>query len=136
MTSCYFQIEKMNTNQLLIQGIAMFLLRLCVVADDTVMPKIVNTLLGPVKGFKTTNKITQKNLFEFRGIPYGKPPVGPLRFQKPVAVDTWPNVLDATEFGAGCPQSEMFADFKPPKMSEDCLFLNVYVPENTEPGKR
>jgi carboxylesterase type B len=45
-------------------------------------------------------------------------------------VDKWEETLDATTFGAACPQFiyEMMADFAPPKMSEDCLFINVYVP--------
>jgi len=92
--------------------------------------KIVTTPSGPVKGLKLENPQTGKQLYEFKGIPYGKPPVGPLRFKRPVPVDKWEETLDATTFGAACPQFiyEMLADFAPPKMSEDCLFINVYVP--------
>jgi hypothetical protein len=47
---------------------------------------------------------TGKPLYEFRGIRYGKPPVGPLRFKQPVPVKKWEDTLDATTFGASCPQ--------------------------------
>ena len=100
--------------------------------------RVVNTPLGPVKGLKLENQQTGKPLYEFRGIRYGKPPVGPLRFKQPVPVEKWEDTLDATTFGAACPQfiNEMMADFKPRKMSEDCLFLNVYVPAELDLNKK
>lgn len=38
------------------------------------------TSLGPVKGLKQTSKYGYEYI-EFRGIPYGKPPIGNLRFR-------------------------------------------------------
>ncbi|XP_052068048.1 cocaine esterase-like [Mytilus californianus] len=98
---------------------------------------VVNSVSGPIKGLKTQNKQTGKDVYEFRGIPFGKPPIGPLRFKKPEPADKWTDTLDATEFGAACPQStpDMMLDFKPPKMSEDCLFLNVYVPTHVDKNR-
>ncbi|MDR3119725.1 MAG: carboxylesterase family protein [Clostridiales bacterium] len=75
----------------------------------------------------------------FRGIPYAKPPVGALRWKKPVPPESWNGVRDAKVFGATAMQrlqtpgsfyeKEFFSDedFFPP-MSEDCLFLNVWTP--------
>ncbi|XP_076073127.1 cocaine esterase-like [Mytilus galloprovincialis] len=99
---------------------------------------VVNSASGPIKGLKTQNKQTGKDLYEFRGIPFGNPPIGPLRFKKPEPVDKWTDTLDATEFGAACPQSvpDMMLDFKPSKMSEDCLFLNVYVPTHDNKNRK
>ena len=100
--------------------------------------RVVNTPLGLVKGLKLKNQQMGKPLYEFRGIRYGKPPVGPLRFKQPVPVEKWEDTLDATTFGASCPQfiNEMMSDFKPRKVSEDCLFLNVYVPAELDLNKK
>lgn len=59
----------------------------------------------------------------YLGIPYALPPVGPLRFRKPVEVDAVPGRYD--KFG---PVSLQWGSDEP--MSEDCLYLNLYVPDN------
>lgn len=43
--------------------------------------KIVKTKSGPVKGQKKSTMFGNKEYFAYRGIPYAKPPVGPLRFK-------------------------------------------------------
>ncbi|XP_077180758.1 cholinesterase-like [Paroedura picta] len=70
----------------------------------------------------------------YLGIPYAEPPVGKLRFQKPVPHQPWSPILDATNFGNSCPQiltsgmpgAEIVNANTP--LSEDCLFLNVWIP--------
>ncbi|KAE8295463.1 Cholinesterase [Larimichthys crocea] len=73
----------------------------------------------------------------FLGIPYGKPPVGKLRFRAPQPADGWPGVRDATKFPHSCHQvlDTVFPEFKGAEMwnpntplSEDCLYLNVWSP--------
>jgi para-nitrobenzyl esterase len=68
----------------------------------------------------------------FKGIPYAAPPVGDKRWTVPVAAAGWKGVRDASEFGATCIQSPKVKgsvyDNYPPKLSEDCLFLNVWMP--------
>ena len=59
---------------------------------------------------------------EFIGIPYARPPVDELRWQKPVAPEAWDGVRDARQFGKKCTQLTDMTT------SEDCLYLNVYVP--------
>ena len=68
----------------------------------------------------------------FKGIPYAEPPVGDKRWTAPVAAGPWKGVRDAREFGASCvqppyPAQSIYAVY-PPKLSEDCLFLNVWMP--------
>jgi len=70
----------------------------------------------------------------YRGVPYAKPPVGPLRWQAPQSVK-WDGVRDATRFGPACLQpvnedgSPNFGGYAGP-VSEDCLFLNIWAPRD------
>ena len=85
----------------------------------------------------------------YAGIPYAKPPVGELRFKEPQAPDSWDSVRTCDAFGpmAMQPRSNTLYDslshilgwhdyqvklgdeyIEP--MSEDCLYLNVFAPED------
>ena len=72
----------------------------------------------------------------FKGIPYAEPPVGDKRWTAPVDAGPWKGVRDAREFGASCfettysPQSLFF--ISQPRLSEDCLFLNVWTPPHAK----
>ena len=68
----------------------------------------------------------------FRGIPYAAPPVRPLRWRPPQPVQGWRGVRLADRFAAQCMQARVFGDmnFRNEGMSEDCLYLNVWVPAN------
>ncbi|KAE9385462.1 alpha/beta-hydrolase [Gymnopus androsaceus JB14] len=80
---------------------------------------------GTFLGVSTPNGTDQ-----WLGIRYGTPPVGDLRFKAPVAI-IHPNTTaaqDASTFGNACPQPP--ADLGA-EQSEDCLFLNVFRPQNT-----
>ncbi|XP_063349272.1 cholinesterase-like [Pelmatolapia mariae] len=81
----------------------------------------------------------------FLGIPYGKSPVGKLRFRAPEPVEKWDGVKDATKFPNSCYQmpDTAFPGFKGIEMwnpntplSEDCLYLNVWSPRfnKTQPA--
>ena len=63
----------------------------------------------------------------FKGIPYAKAPIGPLRFHPPQQI-TWRGHRNATKFGSVCPQKEELTGVL--VGNEDCLFLNVYKPGN------
>ncbi len=68
---------------------------------------------------------------EFLGIPYAEPPIGNLRWHEPVPAKSWAGIRKATKFGAPCAQPDLGdwnrRDAETGK--EDCLFLNVIVPE-------
>ena len=53
---------------------------------------VVNIEDGPVKG--SIVEFNNKKLDVFRGIRYGKPPIGHLRFKRPEKVDKWTDVYD------------------------------------------
>lgn len=99
-------------------------------------PLIVETNSGLVRGLSKT--VLGREVHVFYGIPFAKPPVGPLRFRRPVAVDPWHGVFDATALPNSCYQEryEYFPGFEGEEMwnpntniSEDCLYLNIWVPQ-------
>jgi para-nitrobenzyl esterase len=69
----------------------------------------------------------------FKGIPYAAPPIGHLRWRAPQPALPWSDVRKATEFGADCMQKPDPSDAAPlgKAPSEDCLFVNVWTPQNT-----
>lgn len=69
-------------------------------------------------------------LNEFKGIPYAAPPIGPLRWKPPQPVAIWTGVRTADHFGPRCMQRPLYSDmvFRSDRMSEDCLYLNVWTP--------
>ncbi|XP_031339582.1 esterase B1-like [Photinus pyralis] len=67
----------------------------------------------------------------FQGIPYAKPPIGNLRFKAPEPPEPFDGVRDCTKEGSRPISKHVIT--KTVSGSEDCLFLNVYTPELTEP---
>ncbi|MGB9424436.1 MAG: carboxylesterase family protein [Candidatus Acidiferrum sp.] len=67
----------------------------------------------------------------FKGVPYAAPPVGPLRWKAPQAVAAWTGVKRAIKYGPRCMQTRVYSDmvFRDAGPSEDCLYLNVWIPE-------
>ncbi len=67
----------------------------------------------------------------FLGVPYASPPVGPLRWKPPQAVQPWTGVRKAIEFGPRPMQGRVFGDmiFRDAGPSEDCLYLNIWIPD-------
>lgn len=70
----------------------------------------------------------QDGIGRFLGVPYAQPPVGEWRWAAPRPPKPWPGQRDARQFAAACPQvPEPLSDNA--LNSEDCLFLNVYAPQ-------
>nr|XP_023692528.1 crystal protein-like [Paramormyrops kingsleyae]XP_023692529.1 crystal protein-like [Paramormyrops kingsleyae] len=90
-------------------------------APKTEGPK-VQTSYGAMQGLITDM------VYIFYGIPYADPPVGALRWKPPSTVTSWKGVYDATFPRAACMQS--CVDPCATKVSEDCLYLNIFVPLN------
>ena len=92
---------------------------------------IVATQYGKLAGI--TNARTHISVF--KGIPFAAPPIGDLRWQPPASPAPWKSVRQATHFGASCMQRlhGTFGPWTPAflvqnKVSEDCLYLNVWTP--------
>ncbi|MCP3098264.1 carboxylesterase family protein [Myxococcus sp. K15C18031901] len=95
--------------------------------------RVVTTREGQVQG------ALNEGVWSFKGIPYAKPPVGSRRWKAPEPMAPWTGVRPALEFGASPPQDRQACidtgAGDPGKLSEDCLFLNVWTPR-TEVGAK
>eukprot|EP01084_Bolivina_argentea_P277544 473864_1 len=83
----------------------------------------ITTTLGDITGNVKIYNV-QDQVYEFLGVQYGIPPVGPLRF-RPAQLNTssWNTTYNATTYGPMCIQPYS----KDTKMSEDCLYLNIWT---------
>ncbi len=68
----------------------------------------------------------------FKGIPYAAPPIGSLRWKAPQPVQPWTGVRKAVDYGPRAMQGHIYDDmiFHDEGPSEDCLYLNLWMPEN------
>ena len=101
---------------------------------------VVETAYGKVQGINSTDE-NYEEVVEFRGIPYAAPPVDDLRWKPPVDPEKWDDVLVCDTYKDIPMQVLGGAEVEPyktdiyydgvPKMSEDCLYLNVMTTEDS-----
>ncbi|MDF0543397.1 carboxylesterase family protein [Sphingobium sp. H39-3-25] len=75
---------------------------------------------GRIQGVETDGVVA------FKGIPFAAPPVGDLRWRAPQPVRPWAELKQATDYGADCMQVLGAPMPATAKVSEDCLFANVW----------
>jgi len=101
-------------------------------------PHPVMTANGPVAGLPSADG----TVIAFKGIPYAAPPLGELRWRAPKPPASWIKVRRSSEFSASCiqnivperkPWTQEFMAHNP--TSEDCLYLNVWMPRKTTSSK-
>lgn len=93
---------------------------------------VVETAAGRLRGRQ------ERGVSIFKGIPYARPPLGPLRFRPPEPPEPWTGIRDAMRYGHRAVQSDNV--FKLPddllrlftlggveRKDEDCLYLNVWT---------
>ncbi|KAM8882106.1 neuroligin-2a isoform 1-T1 [Synchiropus picturatus] len=111
---------------------------------------VVTTNYGKLRGIKKDlNNEILGPVEQYLGVPYATAPIGDRRFQPPEAPGSWQEIRNATQFAPVCPQNihGVLPEIMLPvwftdnldvaagyiqNQSEDCLYLNVYVP--TEDG--
>jgi len=85
---------------------------------------LVATTAGVVRGTQ------DGNTHRWLGVPYGKAPVGELRYRRSLPVEPWQGTRDALEFGNIAPQepTKLIPIPTGVEIDEDCLNLNIWAP--------
>jgi para-nitrobenzyl esterase len=87
---------------------------------------LIQTAGGPVAGAVSSATCA------YEGIPYAAPPVGDLRWKPPQPAASWTSPRPSAP-GFACAQGG--SAFGTASNSEDCLYLNVWVPTASPPSK-
>ncbi|KAJ7858753.1 carotenoid ester lipase precursor [Mycena leptocephala] len=129
-----------------------FFVLLLQVASSLVTPTQANPTVR-LDGATVTG-VTKGTVNEFLGIPYVKPPIGPLRLRVPQPIPSYTKNFAATAYGPVCPQQaqtlvlpddvpeivrEEMAGIGAPSplpISEDCLTVNVIAPSGATPRSK
>jgi para-nitrobenzyl esterase len=120
-------------------------LTVLVVLSSASMPAAISdpvkTASGQVSGVTLPSGVRA-----FKGIPFGAPPIGDLRWKEPQPVAKWEGVRAADKFGNVCvqpsqpnrlPNKNVTVDLPDsPKTSEDCLYLNLWTAANRANERR
>ncbi|RNI31333.1 carboxylesterase/lipase family protein [Rufibacter latericius] len=121
-----------------INRLFLLLLLAVLIAPAVAQTKKATATTSSSNQVKTANGILEGTLEKsgirsFKGVPFGAPPVGNLRWREPQPVKNWQGVRKATQFGPRAMQLPVFGDmnFRSNGVSEDCLYLNVWTPAKT-----
>jgi carboxylesterase type B len=109
--------------------LVIFLLQLLLFCCPIIIARDVQTEYGTVRGHPITVNLednVQKTVTSFLGIPFATPPIGDLRFERPQKAQPWTDVFVADTLGDVCMQGFTFGG-----LSEDCLTVNIFVPEDS-----
>ncbi|KAL0105708.1 hypothetical protein PUN28_015876 [Cardiocondyla obscurior] len=103
--------------------------------------RTVKTRYGMLRGIEARSSTAVETYY---GVPYATPPLGALRYMPPVTPTPWRGIKLADTMPPVCPQRPPVPDESLPRQrqaylrrlvpvlvnqSEDCLYLNLYVPK-------
>jgi para-nitrobenzyl esterase len=99
--------------------------------------KTIEITSGQIRG------TVHNGIHAFKGIPYGAPTGGRMRFMAPAKPASWSGVRDCVAFGHQSPQNMNYVEVLAPQANgaaegydEDCLCLNVWTPDPSTSRKR
>ncbi|XP_070808826.1 fatty acyl-CoA hydrolase precursor, medium chain-like isoform X1 [Pituophis catenifer annectens] len=110
-------------------------------------PPRVLTQNGELQGQRIRVRGAERDVEVFLGVPYAKSPTGSLRFSPPQLAEPWTGLRDATSYPPMCLQdplvgqalSDAFTNTGQRislSITEDCLYLNIYVPAHTDKAEQ
>ena len=77
----------------------------------------------------TISGVREGGLSVYKGVPFATPPVGELRWRPPARVAPWTDLRKDEAFAPACMQDSVSMPGEtPPKVSKDCLYLNIWAP--------
>jgi para-nitrobenzyl esterase len=77
--------------------------------------------------------VLESGLNIYKGVPFAAPPLGDLRWRPPTHVAPWTGTRKADAFAPACMQDGVSMPGEtPPKVSEDCLYLNLWTPAQAD----
>ncbi|HSO86761.1 MAG TPA: carboxylesterase family protein [Draconibacterium sp.] len=87
--------------------------------------QIVDTQFGQIQGS------VNGHVYQFLGIPFARPPVDSLRWKAPQNPESWPGIMQTTDFSPVCPQKRFVQGDTTFTIEgeEDCLYLNIWTPD-------
>ncbi|HEU5134966.1 MAG TPA: carboxylesterase family protein [Steroidobacteraceae bacterium] len=89
---------------------------------------------------KIAGKLLDSGVRGYFGVPYAAAPIGALRWREPQPVKPWKGVYNADRFAPECIQilrpHHINHYFGEEATSEDCLYLNLWVPPNATADSR
>jgi para-nitrobenzyl esterase len=89
---------------------------------------------------EVAGKLLDSGVRGYFGVPYAAAPTGALRWREPQPVRPWRGVYNADRFAPECIQILRPHDinhyFGEEATSEDCLYLNLWIPPDTTPESR
>uniref|UniRef100_A0A667HGH6 Thyroglobulin n=1 Tax=Lynx canadensis TaxID=61383 RepID=A0A667HGH6_LYNCA len=103
-------------------------------SSGTPAPSVTVTPHGQLLGRSRAVQVgtSWKQVDQFLGVPYASPPLAESHFRAPEPLN-WTGSRDATQPRASCWQPGTRTPTSP-GVSEDCLYLNVFVPQNAAPN--
>ncbi|OQR70991.1 acetylcholinesterase-like [Tropilaelaps mercedesae] len=102
----------------LITALALVATTTCVFARQPMLTTVTGKMLG-VEEF-----VNGKTIHSYQGVPYAEPPTGQRRFMKPIPLMPMPGVFNATRSPPLCMRASQIELH----MSEDCLYINIWIP--------
>ena len=75
----------------------------------------------------------ENGVIAYKGVPFAAPPLGELRWREPQPAASWKGTRKASSFAPACMQEGVsMPGEKPPAVSEDCLYLNIWTPARAD----